>query len=48
VEFIAPQVVVLEPVTMPGSWSREPAVLIQFDAAGETAQRFGLPSEHRH
>jgi hypothetical protein len=24
------------------------AVLIQFDAAGETTQRFGLPSEHRH
>jgi len=27
---------------------REPAVLIQFDAAAETAQRFGLPAEHRH
>jgi hypothetical protein len=23
-------------------------VLIQFDAEGETARRFGLPEEHRH
>ena len=27
---------------------RERTVLIQFDAAAETAQRFGLPSERRH
>jgi hypothetical protein len=47
-EFAAPQVVVLEPGHDAWVVGREPAVLIQFDAAGETAQRFGLPSEHRH
>jgi hypothetical protein len=47
-EFIAPEVVVLEPGHDAWVVSREPAVLIQFDAAGETAQRFGRPSEHRH
>jgi hypothetical protein len=47
-EFTAPQVVVLEPGHDAWVVGREPAVLIQFDAAGETAQRFGLPSEHRH
>lgn len=47
-EFRAPQVVVLEPGHDAWVVGREPAVLIQFDAAGETAQRFGLPSEHRH
>jgi hypothetical protein len=47
-EFIAPEVVVLEPGHDAWVVGREPAVLIQFDAAGETAQRFGLPSEHRH
>ena len=47
-EFNAPEVVVLEPGHDAWVVGREPAVLIQFDAAGETAQRFGLPSEHRH
>jgi len=47
-EFTAPEVVVLEPGHDAWVVGREPAVLIQFDAAGETAQRFGLPSEHRH
>jgi hypothetical protein len=47
-EFIAPEVVVLEPGHDAWVVGREPAVLIQFDAAGETAQRFELPSEHRH
>lgn len=47
-EFTAPQVVVLEPGHDAWVVGREPAVLIQFDAAGETVQRFGLPSEHRH
>ena len=27
---------------------RESAVLIEFDAEGDTARRFGLPAEHRH
>jgi hypothetical protein len=47
-EFIAPEVVVLEPGHDAWVVGREPAVLIQFDASGETPQRFGLPSEHRH
>jgi hypothetical protein len=47
-EFTAPEVVVLEPGHDAWVVGREPAVLIQFDAAGETAQRFGLPPEHRH
>lgn len=47
-EHVAPRVVVLEPghdawVVGPG-----PAVLIQFDAEGETVRRFGLPEAHRH
>ena len=47
-EFTAPEVIVLEPGHDAWVVGREPAVLIQFDAAGETAQRFGLPTEHRH
>ncbi|HEV8530153.1 MAG TPA: hypothetical protein VGT00_01910 [Methylomirabilota bacterium] len=47
-EFAAPQVVVVEPGHDAWVVGREPAVLIQFDAAAETAQRFGLPAEHRH
>ena len=47
-DFTAPEVVVLEPGHDAWVVGREPAVLIQFDAAGETAQRFGLPTEHRH
>jgi hypothetical protein len=47
-DFTAPEVVVLEPGHDAWVVGREPAVLIQFDAGGETAQRFGLPSEHRH
>ncbi|PYM51780.1 MAG: hypothetical protein DMD77_01625 [Candidatus Rokuibacteriota bacterium] len=47
-EFAAPQVMVVEPGHDAWVVGREPAVLIQFDAAAETAQRFGLPAEHRH
>jgi streptogramin lyase len=47
-EFAAPQVIVVEPGHDAWVVGREPAVLIQFDAAAETAQRFGLPAEHRH
>jgi len=36
-EFVAPQVVTIEP-----------AVLIQFDSEEGTARRFGLPAEHGH
>ncbi len=47
-EFIAPQVVVLEPGHDAWVVGDEMAVMIQFDAAGETVSRFGLPEEHRH
>ena len=46
--YEAPAVVVLEPGHDAWVVGDEDAVLIQFDAAGETAERFGLPSEHRH
>ena len=47
-EFAAPAVMVVEPGHDAWVVGREAAVLIQFDAAGETAERFGLPAEHRH
>jgi len=46
--YEAPAVVVLEPGHDAWVVGDEDAVLIQFDAAGGTAERFGLPSEHRH
>jgi hypothetical protein len=47
-EYVAPQVLVVEPGH--DSWvvGDEAAVLIQFDAEGATASYFGLPEEHRH
>ncbi len=47
-EFIAPQVVVLEPGH--DSWvvGDQTSIMIQFDAEAETASRFGLPTEHHH
>jgi hypothetical protein len=47
-ELIAPRPVVIEPGHDAAVVGREPAVLIEFDAEGETARRFGLPEEHRH
>ncbi len=47
-DYIAPQVVVLEPGHDAWIVGDETAVMIQFDAEGETASRFGLPEEHRH
>jgi hypothetical protein len=47
-EYAAPGVVVVEPGHDAWVVGNEPAVLIQFDAEGETARRFGLPNEHRH
>ncbi len=47
-EFIAPQVVVLEPGH--DSWvvGDQTSIMIQFDAEADTASRFGLPQEHHH
>jgi hypothetical protein len=47
-EFQAPAVVVLEPGHDAWVVGGEAAVLVQFDAEGETARRFGLAGEHRH
>ncbi len=46
--YVAPGVVVVEPGHDAWVVGDEPAVLIQFDAEGETARRFGLPEEHCH
>jgi hypothetical protein len=46
-EFVAPQVVAIEPGHEGWVVGDEPAVLIEFDFEGETASRFGMDS-HRH
>jgi len=48
VEFTAPQAVAIDPGHDGWVVGDEPAVLIEFDFLGETAQRFGLPEEHKH
>jgi len=47
-DWVAPAVVVLEPGHTGWVVGNEPAVLIEFDFAGETAKRFGLPETHTH
>jgi len=47
-DFAAPAVVSLVPGHDAWVVGEEEAVLIQFDAEGATARRFGLPEEHRH
>lgn len=47
-DFAAPRVLVIEPEHDAWVVGNEPAVLIQFDAEGDTARRFGLPDKHRH
>src|SRR5215213_10571241 len=47
-EFAAPQVVMIEAGHDAWVTSDEPVVLIEIDAEGDTATRFGLPPEHRH
>lgn len=44
----APRAVVLDPGHDAWVVGREPAVLIEFDALGQTAERFGLPPTHQH
>ena len=44
----APRAVVLDPGHDAWVVGREPAVLIEFDALGQTAERFGLPPSHQH
>ena len=47
-DFTAPRVFVIEPGHDAWVVGDEPAVVIEFDAEGETARRFGLPERHRH
>jgi hypothetical protein len=47
-DVAAPRAVVLEPGHDAWVVGREPAVLIEFDALGRTAERFGLPPTHQH
>lgn len=47
-EFVAPQVVTIEPGHDAWVVGEEAAVLIQFDSEEGTARRFGLPAEHSH
>jgi hypothetical protein len=46
--YAAPAVFVLEPGHDAWVEGDEPAVLIQFDAAEDTTDLFGLPAEHTH
>ncbi len=47
-EFKAPQVVVIEPGHDAWVVGNEPAVLIEFDFAGDTVRSLGMPDQHRH
>lgn len=47
-QFRAPQVVAIEPGHDAWIVGDEPAVLIEFDFEGETAQRLGMPEMHTH
>jgi hypothetical protein len=47
-EFAAPQVVAIEPGHDGWVVGDEPAVLIEVDFEGATAERFGMPETHRH
>lgn len=47
-EFAAPQVVAIEPGHEGWVVGDEPAVLIEFDFEGDTANRFGMSGGHRH
>jgi hypothetical protein len=47
-EFAAPQAVAIEPGHEGWVVGDEPAVLIEFDFEGDTANRFGMSGGHRH
>lgn len=48
VDYVAPQVVAIDPGHDGSVVGGEPAVLIEFDFEGETATRFGMPDLHKH
>ena len=47
-DFVAPQVVAIDPGHDGSVIGSEPAVLIEFDFEGDTISRFGMPDAHRH
>jgi hypothetical protein len=47
-EFVAPQVVAIDPGHDGWVVGEEPAVLIEFDFEGDTVRRLGMPDAHRH
>jgi len=47
-DIVAPQAVLIEPGHDAWVVGRSPAVVIEFDFEGATAERFGLPDRHRH
>jgi len=47
-DYVAPQVIVIEPGHDGRVVGEEPAVVIEFDFGGETAARCGLPERHQH
>lgn len=47
-DLVAPRTVALDPGHDAWVVGDEPAVLIEFDAEGDTVGRFGLPPAHRH
>ena len=47
-EFVAPQVVMIEPGHDGWVEGNEPAILIEFDFEGDTAKKCGIPAAHRH
>jgi hypothetical protein len=47
-EYGAPAAIAIEPGHDAWVAGEEPAVVIEFDFEGETAERFGLPLEHAH
>ena len=48
VEFLAPQVVAIDPGHDGWVVGKEPVVLIEFDFEGDTVRRLGMPGAHRH
>jgi hypothetical protein len=48
VEYKAPQVVAIDPGHDGWVVGKVPAVLIEFDFEGDTVDRLGMPSAHRH
>jgi hypothetical protein len=48
VEHKAPQIVAIDPGHDGWVVGKGPVVLIEFDFAGDTVNRLGMPAEHRH